>query len=119
MTRERVLIASAGNLFREYKEDITEGGIIGALSCGEEFKEVLNGEKAELGTGTIERKILADSTFAPTAAGLTSRDKADLEKLDGGVRRKTLGLLWAYLGRLDLEQAALNDGKSDTTLVVF
>ena len=34
MTKEKVLIASAGNLFKEYKEAITEGGLISALSCG-------------------------------------------------------------------------------------
>src|SRR3954453_10688149 len=31
-TKERVLVASAGNIFREYKENMPEGGIISALS---------------------------------------------------------------------------------------
>ena len=110
MTREKVLVASAGNLFREYKEGISDGGVVGALSTGEEFKGVLKGSKAEFGMGKIEKIILADGQVTPTAAGLTSKDREKLEDLDG-VQRKTLALLWAYLGRADLNDATLNDGK--------
>ena len=110
-TRDKVLVASAGKLFREYKDNITDGGVISALSCGEEFGEVLKGSKVDNGLGKIEKKILTDGETSTTAAGLAVKDRETLEGLEG-VRRKTLALLWAYLGRVDLEDATLNDGES-------
>lgn len=110
-TRDKVLVASAGKLFREYKDNITDGGVISALSCGEEFAEVLKGGNVDNGLGKTEKKILADGETSTTAAGLTVKDRETLEGLEG-VRRKTLALLWAYLGRVDLEDATLNDGES-------
>lgn len=105
-TKEKVLVASAGNIFREYKEDMTDGAIVTALSSGEEFKEMLSGSRSEAGLAKVERKVLADeSTF------LTEQDKKTLRMLDEPVRRKALALLWAYLGRVDLEDATLNGGK--------
>ncbi|CAK37354.1 uncharacterized protein An01g13070 [Aspergillus niger] len=63
-TKERVLVASAGNIFREYKEDITDGGIVNALSSGAEFREMLEGPKMDAGLAKLEKKVLAeDSTF--------------------------------------------------------
>ncbi|CZR66153.1 related to translocation protein SEC63 [Phialocephala subalpina] len=111
MSKEKVLIESANNLFREYKEDITEGGIVTALSTGLEFKDVLKGEKADSGLGKIESRILADGTTWGTAGGLTDKDQTQLEDLEGGVRRKALALLWAYLGRVELEDSILNQAK--------
>lgn len=108
MTKEGVLIASAGNLFKEYKEDITEGGVVNALSCGEEFKEVLSGSKIDEGLGKIEKSLEGDSTGV-NLPGLTLEDQKTLEKQDG-VRRKTLALLWAYLGRIRLDGSKLDDG---------
>ena len=110
MTRDKVLVASAGKLFREYKDNITDGGVVSALSCGEEFDEVLKGSNIDNGLGKIEKKINVDSEVATTVAGLTVKDREKLEELDG-VRRKTLALLWAYLGRVDLADAKLNDGE--------
>ena len=109
MTKERVLVASAGNLFKEYKEDIKDSDVVYALSSGEEFKSVLKGNKADSGLGSIERAILADGEVASTAAGLTVKDRQQLEELEG-VRRKTLALLWAYLGRIKLGDSTLDDG---------
>lgn len=105
-TKEKVLVASAGNIFREYREDITDGGIIGILSAGEEYKDMLKGNKAESGLAKIEKKILADD--GPT---LSSKDRDQLRQLDDSWRRKALALLWAYLGRVDLDDATLNEGK--------
>ena len=110
MTKERVLVASAGNLFKEYKDDITDGGVISALSSGEEFKSVLKGNKADAGLGKLEKAILADGEVASSAAGLTLKERQTLEDLEG-VRRKTLALLWAYLGRVGLKDSTLDDGK--------
>lgn len=109
VTKEKVLIATAGNLFREYKEDLTEGGVVTALSSGEEYKTILKGTKADLGLGKSEQSILADGETGPSAAGLTLKDKEKLQELEG-TRRKTLALLWAYLGRVRLDGAALDDG---------
>lgn len=104
-TKERVLVASAGNIFREYKDDITDGGIVGALSSGEEFKEMLKGAQAETGLAKLETKVLAENS------SLSAKDRETLKKLDNSARRKALALLWAYLERIDLGDASLDSGK--------
>ena len=105
MTKEGVLIASAGSLFKEYKEDITEGGVVGALSCGEEYKSFLSGNRADTGLGKIETIL----TEGDKAAGLAVDDRRTLENQEG-VRRKVLALLWAYLMRIQLDGSKLDDG---------
>ncbi|MCJ1475504.1 secretory subunit [Lambiella insularis] len=110
MTKERVLVASAGNLFKEYKDDITDGGVICALSSGEEFKDVLKGNKADASLGKVEKAILANNEVASSAAGLTLKERQTLQELEG-VRRKALALLWAYLGRVGLGDVTLDDEK--------
>ena len=110
LTKEKVLITSAGKLFKEYHDHIPEGGIIAALSTGEEYKEILKGDKADTGLGKLENRILAAGEKGSTAAGLSSKDTEKLESIDGGVRRKVLALLWAYLGRIELDDATLDDG---------
>lgn len=114
-TKEKVLIASAGNLFREYEEGLSEGGVVGSLSAGEEYKDALKGVKGETGTTKIESRILSEQS-AGIGLLLTSKERQKLEQLEGGVRRKVLGLLWAYLGRIDLKDPTLNDGKRITKL---
>lgn len=105
-TKERVLVASAGNIFREYKEDMTDGGIVSALSSGEEFKDMLKGSQAESGLAKLEKKVLADESF------LSAQDRETLRQMDNSSRRKALALLWAYLGRIDLGDTSLDAGKS-------
>ena len=114
MSKEKVLIESANNLFREYEEDITEGGIVSALSTGLEYQQLLKGDKAESGLGKLESRILAEGDASPLAGGLSVKDRTKLEDLDGGVRRKALALLWAYLGRVELNDAALNQAKVES-----
>lgn len=109
MTKERVLIASAGNLFREYKDDITEGGVVSALSCGEEFKDVLSGSKIDTGLGKIEKSLVESGDTGNGVASLKIQDRKALENQDG-VRRKALALLWAYLARIRLDGSKLDDG---------
>jgi translocation protein SEC63 len=111
MSKEKVLIESANNLFREYEESITEGGIVSALSSGLEFGQTLKGEKADSGLAKLESRVLAEGEGAPLSGGLSTKDRTKLEDLDGGVRRKALGLLWAYLGRVELDDEALNLAK--------
>lgn len=110
LSKEKVLISSANNLFREYKEDIKEGTIITATSVGTEFQEILKGEKAELGLAKLESKVLADG-------GLAVKDRNDLEDMDGGARRKALALLWAYLKRTELDDPVLEREKFEVAPV--
>ncbi|KAI4870771.1 Sec63 Brl domain-containing protein [Hypoxylon rubiginosum] len=111
ITKEGVLVESANNLFREYSESIDEGDLVTALSAGKEFQEPLKGDKAESGLSKIESRILAEGQIAPFAGGLSTKDKEKLEDLDSGVRRKVLALLWAYLGRVELDDQALDSAK--------
>ena len=110
MTREKVLVPSAGSLFREYKEEITEGGIVNALSAGEEYKEVLKGSKADTGLDKAESIILEAGDDKTSVAGLSAADKATFQDFEG-IRRKTQALLWAYLGRMSLGDKTLDDEK--------
>ncbi|KAI9668531.1 MAG: secretory subunit [Trizodia sp. TS-e1964] len=109
-TRERVLIASAGKIFREYDENTTIAGVLNALSSGEEFREILPGEKADSGLGKLEGKIFGVGESPVAVSGLTLKDQKFLESQES-TRRKALGLMWAYLGRVDLEDPVLNDEK--------
>lgn len=110
-TKEKVLLASAGNIFREYQDDISEGGIVGALSSGEEYKHIFKGRKAENGLATVEKKILEEGESSRFAGGLALSDQEKLNQLEDSGRRKALSLLWAYLGRIELDDSTLNDGK--------
>ncbi|KAL5365073.1 Sec63 Brl domain-containing protein [Aspergillus floccosus] len=112
-TKERVLVASAGNIFREYKEDILENGIVNALSSGDEFKEMLAGRHPEAGLAKLEKKVLADDSI------LSPQDRKTLKELDDSTRRKTLALLWAYLGRIDLEDTTLNGEKYEAAPIAL
>lgn len=112
-SKEGVLMESANNLFRQYDEDMDESGIIWALSAGKEYDNVLKGDLADSGLSKLESRITAEGEASPFAAGFSVKDKERLEDLEGGVRRKVLGLLWAYLGRVELDDAALTKAKYD------
>lgn len=113
-TKERVLVASAGNIFREYKEDITDGGIVSALSSGEEFKDMLKGAQAETGLAKLEKNVLADKW-----AFLSDKDRETIKQMDNTTRRKALALLWAYLGRIDLGDATLDAEKYEAAPIAL
>lgn len=110
-SKEGVLMESANSLFKEYKQDIDVGGVIAALSTGKEFSEVVKADKADSGLSKMESRILAPGDVQPFAAGMSAKDKENLEDLESGVRRKALALLWAYLGRVDLEDTTLETQK--------
>lgn len=110
-SKEGVLMESANSLFKEYKNELDVGGVVTALSTGKEFQDVLKGDKADTGLSKIESRILAPGDVQPFAAGLSAKDKEQLEDLENGVRRKTLALLWAYLGRVELDDATLEKQK--------
>ena len=110
MTKEKVLVTSAGKLFREYQENLSTNGVVAALTNGDEYKTALKGNKADSGTGKIEKAILAQGDGSRTLAGLTEKDADKVKDLEG-MRRKTLGLLWAHLGRVKLGDSTLDDGE--------
>jgi translocation protein SEC63 len=103
-TKDKVLVASANNLFKEFKEDISEGGVIATLTTGQEFQELLSGSRADAGAAKIEKKI----TAIPT---LSDADRVALKEIEDPVRRKALSLLWAYLYRTDIDDVALRKEK--------
>ncbi|KAI9048958.1 hypothetical protein LZ554_006807 [Drepanopeziza brunnea f. sp. 'monogermtubi'] len=117
MSKEKVLIESANNLFREYEDGITENGIISALTTGLEFQAALKGDIADSGLSKLESRIFAEGDATPLAGGLNVKDRTKIEDMEGGVRRKALGLLWAYLGRVELDDVALNQSKVDVAPV--
>jgi translocation protein SEC63 len=109
LTKEKVLVASAGKIFREYDNEQGESGVIGALSTGEEFNEVFDGQKAENGLSKLEQKVLSDSD-SPLSKSIAKKERQKLDDMEDSRRRKVLTLLWAYLGRIELEDETLNDG---------
>lgn len=116
LTKEKVLVASAGKIFREYDNEQGEAGVIGALSAGEEFIEVLAGHKADNGLSKLEHKVLSDS---PVSQALTKKDRQKLNDLEDSRRRKVLTLLWAYLGRVELDDETLNDEKFEVAPIAL
>lgn len=112
LTKDRVLHASAGKLFREYKEDISEGGVVGAVSAGEEFQNPLKGANETKGAAKIETKIISSGI-------LSEADIDKLKKVDDPVQRKALALLWAYLGRIDLGDEDLNRQKYEVAPIAL
>lgn len=110
-SKEGVLMESANRLFREYKDNINEGGLITALSTGKEFEDLLKGDKADAGLSKLESKILDEGELSPFAGGLSIKDKEKLQDLESGPQRKALALLWAYLGRVELDDPALTRAK--------
>lgn len=112
LTKDKVLMASAGNLFLEYKDDLSDGAVIGALSVGDEFKQSLKGSKADAGSAKIEKSVLADSL-------LSAADRTKLKGVEDPTRRKALSLLWAYLNRIDLGDPSLNAEKYEVAPIAF
>lgn len=111
LTKEKVLINSANSLFKEFKDDISESGVVGALSVGDEYQEALRGANAENGLGKVEKAVLSSDEVS-----LSSEDRALLKSQEDPIRRKTLALLWAYLGRIELKDQTLDSGMSYSDL---
>lgn len=119
MTKEKILVASAGKLFQEYDNDQGESGVVGALSSADEFNEVLKGHKADQGLSKLEQKVLSEESEAQIPNVLTKKDRQKLDDLDDSRRRKVLTLLWAYLGRIELDDETLNDEKFEVAPVAL
>ena len=113
LTKDGVIIASAGRIFKEWKEDITIGGVAAATSTGEEFQELIGDSDTDTGLSRLEKRVLAVSP------GLSKRDKEELKGIDDPQRRTVLALLWAYLARLELEDASLESKKYAVAPLAF
>ena len=107
-TKEKVLITSAGNMFREYKERMDGNDVVAAVSSAYEFKDILGGGRADAGLGRLEKQLKADST---ATFGMSPKDHKKLDDLEDPARRKTLALLWAYLSRSRLDDQNLEAEK--------
>jgi translocation protein SEC63 len=112
VTRDKVLVSTAGKLFREYEDNLDEEGMIAALSIGDEFREILSGNRAEEGLSKLEQAIFSPDSSAATSKPIPEKYRVQLQEMDDTVRRKTLALLWAYLRRVELDDKTLNLGKS-------
>ncbi|KAF8541424.1 Sec63 Brl domain-containing protein [Trichophaea hybrida] len=107
-TKDGVMVESAGRLFKEYDEDMSEEKLIEVLSTGEEIKELTGGDREKTWANgedaTIEKKL--------AQAGLPEMEIKALGKYDGW-RRRALGLMWAYLYRIDVGSDTLENIKLD------
>jgi translocation protein SEC63 len=113
LTKDGVIIASAGKMFREFKEEITIGGVVAATSTGEELQQLLQGTKADAGLGKIEKSLTT------AEARPSDRDLSQLKEIEDPVRRKVLALLWAYLARVDLGDDTLESEKYAVAPIAF
>ena len=104
--KEKVLVTSAGNMFREYRERMDMADVLAAVSGGAEFLEIL-GPRGNAGLEQVQGKVLA----AADNIGMRAKDQRRLREIQDPVRRKALALLWAYLGRLDLGDSTLEAEK--------
>jgi translocation protein SEC63 len=100
-TKDGILVESAGDLAREYDETLSEDALLAVLSSGKEFEDTFQGERSQAELSKIESLVIANANLSPAA-------QKKLLNMDEGVRRKVLGLLWAYLNRLHLESETLN-----------
>jgi translocation protein SEC63 len=119
-SKEGVLMESANNLFQNYEESIDASGIIHALSTGKEYELLFKGDQADSGLSKIESRIMAESDgdkSSKFAGGFSPKNKQMLEDLENGPRRKALALLWAYLGRVELDDQNLTKAKYEVAPV--
>lgn len=113
MTKDGILISSAGKLFTEYREDMVEGAILGALSNGDEYEAGMRSKKSHEDSSKIETRIL-EGTTGGSKTTLTQADKEKLLGMEDEKRRRILSLLWAYLNRVQLDDPTLDEGMPRT-----
>jgi translocation protein SEC63 len=109
-TKEGILVNSAGTLFQAYNENVCSMEIVEAVSGGDEFKELLAGDKADSGLSKIEQRVLAPGDISPYAPGLSAINRQSVLDMDEGAQRKALALILAYLGRVEFNDQTLDDG---------
>ena len=104
-SKDGVMMESAGKLFKEYDEFADEDKLVEILSVGAEMRDITSGERSKEWVNgedaTVERML--------AQAGLSEKNTKALNKYDGW-RRRALGLIWAYLYRIDLGTEKLENG---------
>ncbi|KAL1844755.1 hypothetical protein VTK73DRAFT_1851 [Phialemonium thermophilum] len=118
-SKEGVLMESANRLFRQYEDTIDESGILHALSTAKEFEEAFRGDQADAGLSKVESRILDPGDASPLAASFSAKDREKLRDLESGPRRKALALLWAYLGRVELDDDALTKAQFEVGPIAY
>ncbi|KAF8417122.1 Sec63 Brl domain-containing protein [Tirmania nivea] len=104
-TKDGVITESAGSLFKAYDQVTDERRLIEVLPLGEEYKDLVKEWGNSRDEATVENKIknvIGEKSFKR------------LQEMEEGPRRRALGLLWAYLYRVDLGTEALEYAKLDT-----
>jgi translocation protein SEC63 len=105
-TKDGVMYETAGKLFKEYDETIDEERLVEILTVGDEIKEITGGAKEKEWINgedaTVEKKL--------AQAGLPEKAMKALNKYEGW-RRRAIGLLWAYLYRIELGSDKLEFAK--------
>lgn len=114
LTKEKVLVNSANKLFKEFKEDMNEASLVGAVSDGDEHKAVLKDSNGEDGLGKVEKAVLSSENLH-----LSPEARSVLKSIEDPVRRKALALLWAYLGRIELGDAVLDSEKYEVAAIAL
>jgi translocation protein SEC63 len=117
MSKDGILMESANRMFMEYDANLDTTGVIEVLSIGQEFEETLKKDKAKTDEqiNKIEARLIREGS--PFTDGALAKAQEKLTDLGSGIRRKALGLIWAYLGRVELEDAALNKAKFEVAPV--
>jgi translocation protein SEC63 len=67
----------------------------------------------------LEQKVLSEGSDSPVSQILTMKDRQKLDDLEDSRRRKVLTLLWAYLGRVELDDETLNDEKFEVAPIAL
>ncbi|KAI9668598.1 MAG: secretory subunit [Alyxoria varia] len=117
LTKDKILISSASKLFMGYKNDLDAGGVIGALSSGDEFQESLKTGKDDETSSKVESKLV--KAQEESKKGMSKQERERLLNMDDENRRKILGLLWAYLYRIDLKDPKLDEQKYEVAPIAF
>ena len=105
-TREKILVTTAGKIFREHREHMDMADVMALVSAGDEFRDML-GPRGESGVDEVQARVLA----AADELGMKPKDRKRLREMHDPIRRKTLALLWAYVGRLNLGDKTLEAEK--------
>lgn len=82
--KEGVFMESVNWLFREYKDNIDEGGVIGVFSMGQEYDELFRGDKVDFGLFKVEFRIFVEGEFFFFVGGFFVKDKEKLEDFESG-----------------------------------
>ena len=100
-TKDGVITDSAGSLFRAYDQVTDERRLVEVLPLGEEYKELVKEWRGLGEDASVEKNI---------QNVIGERSFRRLQEIEVESRRRALGLLWAYLYRVNLGTDKLENG---------